>query len=88
MEVLISDHAKFEADRRDISLDIIRKVSQAPQQEIGSISGRTVCQSKMHDPATGREMLFRIIVKDTGDLRKVITVYKTSKIEKYWKVDD
>ena len=88
MEILISDHAKFKAGRRDIPLDVLIEVARTPQQEIVYVGGRTICQSKIHDPAAKKEMLFRVVVKDTGDLRKVITVYKTSKIEKYWKAAD
>lgn len=32
-----------------------------------------------------KEMLLRTVVEEKGDTRRVITVYKTSKIKKYWK---
>ena len=85
MEIMISDHARFEAERRGISIDTIMEVAKSPQQEVASIRGRTICQSKLFDTVTDKEMLFRLIVEDAEDIRKVITVYKTSKTDKYWK---
>ena len=87
MKVLISGHAEFEAKRRDISIKTITDIALAPQQKIKTASGRTICQSRMHDPVTNQEMLFRVIVKDTYENRTVITVYKTSKIAKYWQTE-
>lgn len=85
MEIFISDHACFKAERRDIPVGIIMNVAQSPQQEIPSVSGRTICQSKLFDPEEEKEMLFRVVVRDIKELRRVITAYKTSKIERYWR---
>lgn len=46
--------------------------------------GRFVIQNKCYDNITEKDMLIRVIVEDTGDTLKVISVYKTSKIGKYW----
>ena len=34
---------------------------------------------------TGENYLVRVIVNDTVEPEKVVTVYKTSKIKKYWR---
>lgn len=73
MDVLISDHAKFEAARREMPLELILYTAQSPQQEISTSDDRIICQSKIFDPVAGKELLYRIIVEDTGSLRKVIT---------------
>ena len=39
----------------------------------------------MINTGTGKDYLVRAIVNDTVDPAKVITVYKTSKISKYWR---
>ena len=88
MRVLISDHARFEAERREIPISIVLEVAQSPQQETQSIGDRTICQSRIYDSVTGKEMLYRVIVRDIENTRTVITVYKTSKIEKYWMSGD
>jgi len=41
-------------------------------------------QSIVYDDFDRKKMLFRVIGIRTSDSFKVITVYKTSKIEKYW----
>ena len=87
MKILISGHAKFEAKRREISMKTIMDIALTPQQKIKTASGRIICQSRMHDPATNQEKLFRVIVKDAKEIRTVITVYKTSKIAKYWQTE-
>jgi len=55
-----------------------------PQQKVPSKGNRVVFQSKYYDKINGKEMLLRAIVELAGDTFKVISVYKTSKIDKYW----
>jgi hypothetical protein len=41
-------------------------------------------QNKYYDSVEGKEMLLRIVGIETSEKFNVITVYKTSKIAKYW----
>ena len=84
MEVILSGHAVFEAKRRDIDEELIRSMVMKPQQKISSKKGRVIIQGKYHDQFEDKEMLLRIIGKETLDKFEVITAYKTSKIKKYW----
>lgn len=77
----LSDHARDEAQRRGISLDIVDSVLQSPGQVVESHSRRKVYQSKIE--IGGKLYIVRAIVEPTDPLT-VITVYRTSKIEKYW----
>lgn len=86
MELSFGDHARFKAGRRGIPMEIVLEVATAPQQIIPSTGSKAICQSKLFDSAEGKEMLFRVVVKDIGNLRRVITAYKTSKFEKYWRI--
>ena len=85
MNVVISEHARFEIIRRCISEEMVVNVTQDPQQVVELGTRRAVCQSKYYDPAEGREMLLRVIREERHDAIFVVTVYKTSKVEKYWK---
>jgi hypothetical protein len=38
-----------------------------------------------HDRKYNKQMLVRIIGEELDDMFQVITVYRTSKIEKYWR---
>ncbi len=84
MEVFLEGHASFEAERRGISEEIIRSVVLNPQQKIPSKKGRIIVQNKYYDKEENKEMLLRVIGIETSERFNVVTVYKTSKITKYW----
>lgn len=84
MEVIIKGHASFEAERRGISEELIKSVVKNPQQKLPSKKGRVIVQNKYYDSVEGKEMLLRIVGIETSEKFNVITVYKTSKVAKYW----
>jgi len=77
----ISDHAREEAERRGIPLDILQTVMESPGQIIEAHSDRKAYQSKVE--IDGKLYVVRAIVEMTDPLT-VVTVYRTSKVEKYW----
>ena len=85
MNIIITEHAKFEASRRNIPEELIRSVIENPQQKLPSQKGRVIVQSKYNDEEEDKEMILRVIGVASSEDFKVITVYKTSKINKYWK---
>ena len=82
--ILISDHARFEMERRRISEKLVREVVLSPQQILLAKKGRKVYQSKFVDPVRNKEMLLRVVAIESGNDLYVVTVYKTSKAGKYW----
>lgn len=84
MEVIIKEHANFEAKRRGISEEFIKHVIENPQQKLPSKKGRVIVQNRYYDEAENKEMLVRVIGTETSEKFNVVTVYKTSKISKYW----
>jgi hypothetical protein len=82
-EYVVSDHAKQEMDRRSISMDEVQAILRSPEQKIESHSSRIVLQSKI----TRNETIFliRVIIDTEKTPKRVITVYRTSKIDKYWR---
>ena len=85
MKIIITNHARFEAQRRLIDLELVQAIVKNPGQKIPSQRARIVFQSKYYDKIEDKEMLLRVIVAQSGDALKVISVYKTSKIDKYWR---
>jgi hypothetical protein len=81
---IIKDHARFEMGRRGITEEQVRSVLSAPQQAEAVRPGRRVYQSRIIMPA-GREYLLRVFVDIDRDPAEVVTVYKTSKVAKYWR---
>jgi hypothetical protein len=80
----LSDHAKQEMKRRGISPALLDSVLQHPQQVIDEERGKKVYQSQL-DVGAGRIFLLRAIINDEVDPAIVVTVYRTSKIIKYWR---
>jgi hypothetical protein len=71
--------------RRGISAELLGQIIQSPQQIVPESMGRKAYQSVI-DFKTGKKFLVRVIVEDENDLPIVVTVYRTSKIHKYWRM--
>lgn len=77
----ITDRALEEAERRGIPLDMLQAIMQSPGQIVDAQHGRKACQAKVE--IDGKLYVVRAIVEITDPLT-IVTVYRTSKIEKYW----
>ena len=84
MKFEISSHAHEEIGRREIPLNIVESVLHNPQQIVDEYGHKKAYQSII-DIGTGKDYLVRVIVNDTVDPAIVVTVYRTSKISKYWR---
>ncbi len=84
MNILITEHADFEMQRRQIPLSLVQRVVQEPQQIVPSRKGRLIYQSRFFDEQENKEMLLRVVLDIEGDDFWVLTVYRTSRIERYW----
>lgn len=84
MKFRFSRHAEEEMGRRKILRSFAESVLENPQQMVEEYGGMKAFQSKM-DFGEGKIYLLRVIVNDTVAPNIVVTVYKTSKIKKYWR---
>ena len=84
MNYQLSLHAREQLERREIPLSFLESVLKSPQQIIAQSDGPKAYQSQL-DWGTGKIYLLRIVVRDDVDPLMVVTVYKTSKIKKYWR---
>ena len=84
MKFRLSNHAKQEATERGLSQEVVDDVLEHPQQVVPTHGGRKVYQSKVRFPG-GKIYVVRAIVKEDVDPAVVVTVYRTSKIQKYWR---
>jgi hypothetical protein len=84
---VITEHALFEMKRRLLGEDVVRAILRSPQQTIDVRSGRIVLQSIVLMGAAGQEYLVRVFVDIDRDPAEVVTVYRTSKIGKYWRTE-
>ena len=84
MNYELSDHVRDEIARRRIPLTVVESVLANPQRKVPE-HGAVLCyQSKMQ--ISQKEYLVRVMVNETRTPAKVVTVYRTSKIRKYWKI--
>ena len=82
---VIGEHARFEMTRRGLSEEIVRSVLAAPDQQIEIRPGRVVVQSQVKMSAPPKTYLTRVFVDVDRDPREVVTVYRPSKVSKYWR---
>jgi hypothetical protein len=67
--------------RRGIRPSQVIAVIRDPGQVLPSAKGRQIYQSLMGPKG---KLLLRVVVKEDVDAYHVVTVYKTSKVAKYW----
>lgn len=80
--VVFSDHARKEMLRRNITQLQIEEVLQSPEQIISVNEERNIYQSRLE--LNQKQYLLRVVGDIRGDLLTVVTIYKTSKVKKYW----
>jgi Domain of unknown function (DUF4258) len=84
-DYLITSHAAFEMRRRGIQESAVRSVLAAPEQRCAVRVGRDVLQSRI--TLGGKTYLMRVFVDVDCDPAEVVTVYLTSRLAKYWKME-
>ena len=84
-EYRLTDHAQLEMRRRHISEANIAQVLAAPDQAQAVRPGRVVYQSRAKFGEPAQTYLLRVFVDLDRRPAEVVTAYRTSKIEKYWR---
>ena len=79
----LTKHAAEEMEERSISIEVLDQVILSPEQIVPERDELVAYQSIVAFADCGN-MLVRAIV-DPTEPKRVITVYRTSKIEKYWR---
>ena len=69
--------------RRGIGRDVVLQVMSGPEQTEDVRPGRVVMQSRM--ALEGRVFLLRVFVDVDRQPPEIVTVYRTSKVSKYWR---
>lgn len=85
--VVLSAHARWRAERRGLDEAAVVEVATAPGQVVLKWPGREIRQSRRVDPGTGREYVVRVVVDTAGESDTVVTVYRSSKLDKYWRIE-
>ena len=84
-DAIICPHALAEMRRRQVTEEDVRRVLSAPEQTLTARKGRVILQSRMEMGVPPKTYLLRVVVEVDRDPQEVVTVYRTSKLEKYWR---
>lgn len=85
MHYALSHHAEEEMARRGIPLSAVDVVMEKPDQKVPGHGGITCRQSRIQ--FEGKMYLLRVMVDETDFPFRVVTVYRTSRIAKYWEAE-
>lgn len=81
----LTPHAMMELERRGIDESVVRQVLAAPEQRLSVRLGRDVLQSRF--TMKGMPYLVRVFVDTDRTPIEVVTAYRTSKVDKYWRIE-
>ena len=84
MTYRLSRHAESEMERRQIPIGWLNSLLAAPEQRIQQPDDTEVLQSRFATES-GKMYLLRAVVTTGKEAAVVVIVYRTSKIEKYWR---
>ena len=83
MRYRLPSHAQEEVGRRQIPLALVESVLEEPDQVVAERGAVKAYQSKRD---IGGKMFFvRVMVDDSLDPAVVVTAYRTTRIDRYWK---
>lgn len=83
MEYRFSSHALEEITKRQIPIELVEETLQNPQQILEQDEQIQIYQSKFTFN-TNKTYLLRIFINIQVDPKVIVTIYRTSKISKYW----
>jgi hypothetical protein len=83
----LTEHAKEQMARRQTRKEDVANVLAAPEQIEIVRQGRNVYQSRIKAGKPPQRYLLRVLIDVDHEPAEVVTVYRTSKITKYWRVD-
>jgi hypothetical protein len=84
-EYEFSFHALKKLKERELSESIVLEVLKSPEQRFEDGKGLMILQSRV-DLIEGRYLL-RLFVNENTSPKRIVTIYLTSKIKKYWRND-
>ena len=84
MRIQFSDHALERMRSRNLTTDQIKEAIKNPDEHFNNQIG-TVIHKILNEDEFQEKCLLRVFYKEDEDRIVIISAYKTSKIEKYWK---
>ena len=85
VEYRLTEHAQLEMLRRRIAEQEVARVLSMPEQVLYVSQSRYIYQARIDFGTPSRPYLLRVFVDIDRKPPEVVTVYRTSKIDKYWR---
>ena len=85
MTYVVTEHARLEMSRRGITEAQVDGVLHSPEQSWEVRPGRLVLQSRLTSEASSKVFLLRLFLDVDREPPEIVTVYRTSKVSKYWR---
>jgi hypothetical protein len=82
--IIFTTHALKQIRDRKVSKPLVKRMLHDPGQIVSDKEGNPVAQSRYSDQMEGKEMLLRVFYSREQGVSRVLTIYQTSQIEKYW----
>jgi hypothetical protein len=82
MKIQLTLHAEEQIHSRKLTRERVIEVVSNPEQVVPALGNRYFVQSRYEEG--GKQFLLRVLVEEINGERRVLTVYPTSKVRKYW----
>lgn len=76
-------HAERKLSIREAERSEVEQTLEEPDHILPDEPPRSIYQRRYYDRIVQQEMLLRVVVEETASELVIVTLYKTSKIEKY-----
>jgi hypothetical protein len=86
-DFLISAHARAEMERRGITEEVVRRIITAAEQQVRVSERRIVLHSRTMMGTPPKMYLVRVVIDIDRRPAQVVTVYRTTKVDKYWRAE-
>jgi hypothetical protein len=86
-EFRVTEHARMEMLRRQITEQEVARVLSMPEQILEVSQSRFIYQARSAWGMPSKSYLLRVFVDTDRWPPDVVTVYRTSKIDKYWRIE-
>ena len=83
-DLRITEHARWQLARRGIPIELLEVALRDAHQRVAGAQGRTIYHPRYTSFSAGHEMLLRVITEPSDDTLIVVSVYATSRVDRYW----
>lgn len=79
----LSSHAQAEIGQRQIPLAVVESIIETPEQIVPERGAVRAYPSRRY--IVGEMFLVRVLVDDSSDPVVIVTAYRTTRIDRYWR---